>query len=74
MRPSFIFFAGIIAVTKGLVHELVVGNFVNDVLYTLKFDDELYSLDLISNISVATRNSWIAFNVSNVTIYLMVLY
>jgi hypothetical protein len=55
--------AGLATSSHALVHELVVGNFVNNVLYTLSFDDEIYSLDLIANISVTTRNSWLALNV-----------
>lgn len=37
-------FAGLATTTQALVHELVVGNFVNNVLYTLRFNDEIYSL------------------------------
>lgn len=60
--------AGFATLTNALVHELVVGNFVNNVLYTLSFDDKIYTLDLIANHSVETRNSWLAFNVSKLTI------
>jgi len=57
--------AGLATVAHALLHELVVGNFVSNVLYTLSFDDEIYTLDLIANISVETRNSWLAVNVSD---------
>ena len=57
--------ARLATVAHALLHELVVGNFVSNVLYTLSFDDEIYTLDLIANISVETRNSWLAVNVSD---------
>lgn len=61
---TFLAFAALATYSQALVHELVVGNFVNNILYTLSFDDEIYSLDLVANISVKTRNSWLALNVS----------
>lgn len=56
---SLLLVVGILSIAHGRVHELMVGNFANNVLYTLSFDDKTYSLDLIANISVATKNSWI---------------
>jgi hypothetical protein len=70
MVRSSLIVAGLLSAVHGRVHELIVGNFANTVLYTLSFDDKTYSLDLIANISVATKNSWISFNVSFVTNYL----
>jgi hypothetical protein len=70
MIQSSLIIAGLLSAAHGRVHELIVGNFANNVLYTLSFDDKTYSLDLIANISVATKNSWISFNVSFVTSYL----
>lgn len=69
MVRSLLLVAGLLSTAHGRVHELIVGNFANNVLYTLSFNDKTYSLDLIANISVATKNSWISFNVSLVTSY-----
>ncbi|KFY95992.1 hypothetical protein V498_02976 [Pseudogymnoascus sp. VKM F-4517 (FW-2822)] len=60
---------GFATLTNALMHELVVGNFVNNVLYTLSFDDKIYTLDLIANHSVETRNSWLAFNHDKTHLY-----
>jgi hypothetical protein len=69
MVRSLLLVAGLLSTAHGRVHELIVGNFANNVLYTLSFDDKTYNLDLIANISVATKNSWISFNVSLVISY-----
>ncbi|CAJ0552609.1 Ff.00g006870.m01.CDS01 [Fusarium sp. VM40] len=69
MVRSLLLVAGLLSTTHGRVHELIVGNFANNVLYTLSFDDKTYSLDLIANISVATKNSWISFNHDKTTLY-----
>lgn len=63
MHLSTLTIVGVLAIVQGILHELIVGNFVNNVLYTLSFDSETYTLDLIANISVETKNSWIALSV-----------
>ncbi|KAI0018827.1 carboxy-cis,cis-muconate cyclase [Xylariomycetidae sp. FL0641] len=44
------------------MHELIVGTFGTNSLYTLEFDDELLTLELVKNTSTSTSNSWITFN------------
>ncbi|KAF4336855.1 3-carboxy-cis cis-mucoante lactonizing enzyme [Fusarium beomiforme] len=69
MRSSLFIIAGILSNAQALVHKLIVGNFANDILYTLSFDDKTYTFDLIANISVETTNSWIAFKHDKTTLH-----
>lgn len=55
---------GLVASVRAATHELVVGTFVTKALYTLSFDDQDLSLDLIANISVEAPRSWISLSVS----------
>ena len=45
-------------------HGLIVGNFVNGLIYTVEFDDETLDLDLVGNFTVPAPSSWFGFNVS----------
>lgn len=45
------------------VHQLIVGTFGTEYLYTLQFDDEALTLDLIGNLSTNAASSWIALSV-----------
>lgn len=57
-------FAGLATLVQAAKHELVVGTFVSKNLYTLSFDDQAFTLDLVANISVPVPSSWIALSVS----------
>ncbi|KAI1486408.1 hypothetical protein F5X96DRAFT_238692 [Biscogniauxia mediterranea] len=43
-------------------HELIVGTFGTNFLYTLEFDDEALTLNLAANTSVPASSSWIALS------------
>lgn len=57
-------FLSVIAAVNAATHELIVGTFGTKVLYTLTFDDELLTLDLVGNTTVPVAGSWIALSVS----------
>lgn len=50
---------------KGDLHQLIVGTFSTENLYTVEFDDEALTLNLIANTSTDAASSWIALSVSN---------
>ncbi|KAI1499247.1 hypothetical protein F5X99DRAFT_291229 [Biscogniauxia marginata] len=50
-------------------HELIVGTFGTNVLYTLEFDDEALTLDLAANTSVPAASSWIALSHDKKNLY-----
>lgn len=52
------------SVVNAATHELIVGTFGTSFLYTVEFDDEALTLDLVANTSVPNPNSWLNFNVS----------
>lgn len=54
---------GIISVVAD-VHELIVGTFGTDSLYTLEFDDIALTLSLAGNTTSSGASSWIALSVS----------
>lgn len=49
---------------KGDLHQLIVGTFGTNSLYTLEFDDVALTLDLVQNYTAAVSSSWIALSVS----------
>lgn len=58
--------AGLAALGHAAKHELAVGSFVSKNLYTLSFDDNALTLELIANISVPAPSSWITLSVSSI--------
>lgn len=48
---------------KADVHQLIVGTFGTDFLYTLDFDDSALILELIGNTSTNAASSWLALSV-----------
>lgn len=52
------------AAANAATHELIVGTFGTKALYTLEFDDEALTLDLVRNTSVPVAGSWVALSVS----------
>jgi carboxy-cis,cis-muconate cyclase len=57
-------FLSLLAVSRAAKHELIIGTFGTQYLYTVEFDDEALTLDLLANTSVPAAGSWIALSVS----------
>lgn len=55
-------------------HELIVGTFGTKSLYTVEFDDEALTLDLVANTSVPVAGSWLALSVGSPTDPLALLW
>jgi carboxy-cis,cis-muconate cyclase len=66
MRPSTSSFAflGLLSAVSGELHQLIVGTFGTEHLYTLEFDDSALTLELIGNLTTNAASSWIALSVS----------
>jgi carboxy-cis,cis-muconate cyclase len=66
MRPSTSSFAflGLLSAVNGELHQLIVGTFGTEHLYTLEFDDSALTLELIGNLTTNAASSWIALSVS----------
>lgn len=54
---------GLATAVLGDVHQLIVGTFGTEYLYTLQFDDQSLTLDLIGNMSTNAASSWITLSV-----------
>ncbi|KAH9889669.1 hypothetical protein F4778DRAFT_773283 [Xylariomycetidae sp. FL2044] len=54
--------AGIAALARAATHEMIVGTFGTTSLYTLAFDDEALTLELVANTSTPAASSWIALS------------
>jgi carboxy-cis,cis-muconate cyclase len=54
---------GLATAAKGNVHQLIVGTFGTENLYTLEFDDVALTMDLIGNYTASAASSWIALSV-----------
>lgn len=63
MYFSFLAILSLALKVNAAVHELIVGTFSTKFLYTVEFDDEALTLNLLANISVPYAGNWIAFNV-----------
>lgn len=63
MYTSLIAILTLVLEVHATVHELIVGTFSTRFLYTVEFDDEALTLNLLANISVPYAGNWIAFNV-----------
>ncbi|KAI0123634.1 carboxy-cis,cis-muconate cyclase [Xylariales sp. AK1849] len=59
----------IIAGANAALHELIVGTFGTESLYTLEFDDESLTLDMVANTSVPAAGSWIALSHDKTNLY-----
>jgi carboxy-cis,cis-muconate cyclase len=55
---------GLFTAAKEDLHQLIVGTFGIEKLYTLEFDDGALILDLIGNFAANAASSWIASSVS----------
>jgi carboxy-cis,cis-muconate cyclase len=66
MRPSTTLFAflSLLSAVNGELHQLIVGTFGTEHLYTLEFDDSALTLELIGNFTTNAASSWIALSVS----------
>jgi hypothetical protein len=53
--------------TSAAIHHLFVGTFGQASLYTVAFDDEALTLDLVKNSTASAGHSWIAFDVFSTT-------
>lgn len=74
MRPHYGVLGAAAAVSNAANHELIVANFLNGFLYTVDFDDEALTLDLVANITVPVPSSWISFSVCHTTAVASSLY
>ncbi|KAI1340371.1 hypothetical protein F5Y15DRAFT_56086 [Xylariaceae sp. FL0016] len=54
--------AGLVALARAATHELIVGTFGSEFLYTIEFDDEALTLQMVANTSMPVSSSWIAFS------------
>jgi carboxy-cis,cis-muconate cyclase len=63
MYTSLITLSSLILGAHAAIHELIIGTFSTKSLYTVEFDDEALTLNLIANTSVPYAGNWIAFNV-----------
>ena len=59
----FAFFI-LLSAVNGELHQLIVGTFGTEKLYTLEFDDSALTLELIGNLTTNAASSWIALSVS----------
>jgi carboxy-cis,cis-muconate cyclase len=65
MRPSLVSLAlGVAQVVNGDLHQLIVGTFGTENLYTIEFDDVALTLDILQNYSAPAASSWITLSVS----------
>lgn len=55
---------GLVMGVKGDLHQLLVGTFGTEKLYTLEFDDVALTMALIGNYTASAASSWIALSVS----------
>lgn len=49
------------------IHQLIVGTFRTESLYTLEFDDVAFNLSLVQNLSTNAASSWLTLSVCNCT-------
>ncbi|KAF2703691.1 carboxy-cis,cis-muconate cyclase [Pleomassaria siparia CBS 279.74] len=56
-------------VASATVHHLFVGTYVTSDLYTLAFDDEALTLEIVQNSTASTGHSWIAFDHTKSNVY-----
>jgi carboxy-cis,cis-muconate cyclase len=54
---------GLLHTVKADLHQLIVGTFGTDFLYTLEFDNTALTLELVGNTSTSAASSWIALSV-----------
>jgi carboxy-cis,cis-muconate cyclase len=59
----------LIAIASAAKHELIVGTFGSAYLYTVEFDDEALTLDLVANTSTPGSSSWIALSHDKANLY-----
>jgi carboxy-cis,cis-muconate cyclase len=66
MRTSILAlaFLSLLHAVEGDLHQLIVGTFGTEKLYTLEFDDSALTLELIGNLTTNAASSWIALSVS----------
>lgn len=55
---------GLAQLAKCDLHQLIVGTFTTDNLYTVEFDDSALTLKLLQNKTTTAASSWIALSVS----------
>lgn len=63
--PSLVLLALLNSVRADL-HQMIVGTFGTDSLYTLEFDDEALTLEMIANTTTPASSSWIALSVQHI--------
>ncbi|TVY75964.1 Carboxy-cis,cis-muconate cyclase [Lachnellula suecica] len=60
---------GLLNVASADLHQLIVGTFKTESLYTLEFDDAALTLELIGNFSANAASSWIALSHDKKNLY-----
>ncbi|KAH6653218.1 Lactonase, 7-bladed beta-propeller-domain-containing protein [Truncatella angustata] len=60
---------GFFTTINAATHELIVGTFGTKALYTLEFDDEALTLELVANTSVPVAGSWLALSHDKSNLY-----
>lgn len=53
-----------LSVVHADLHQLIVGTFGTENLYTLEFDDAALTLNLVQNLSVPVASSWLGLSVN----------
>lgn len=59
----------LVAIASAAKHELIIGTFGTAYLYTVEFDDEALTLDLVANTSTPISSSWIALSHDKANLY-----
>lgn len=59
-----LFLGALIKLVSGESHQLVVGTFGTSALFTVEFDDEALTLDLVKTTNTTSGSSWIGLSVS----------
>lgn len=60
---------GLLPLAVASKHNLFVGGFGDAFVYSLEFDDEALTLDLVKNISSNSGHSWVALSHDKANLY-----
>ncbi|KAH8678455.1 hypothetical protein BX600DRAFT_486219 [Xylariales sp. PMI_506] len=66
---SIALLACMLVVIHAAIHELIIGTFSTKFLYTVEFDDETFSLQLVGNTTVPYAANWLAFSPDKANLY-----
>ena len=59
-----LFLGALAKLISGETHQLIIGTFGTDALYTVEFDDNALTLDLVKTTNTTTASSWLGLSVS----------